>query len=215
MCDNKTIWDELVKSEYQLKLIEITIGAKLLEINIIFNNYNDLDDFTNYIFSKYYHSMNNIKPSNNSLLLNLFHITIDIFETLNYPPNVNMIKIMVNNEIQKLIKSPFYYIKLFNLPTNLTQLKILSLYPFDLSNLPTTLILLDIQETECKFNLDYLPDSIQILCLPNIITSKIYKLLDLSNLPSSLVEINFSNFIIYKSIGELMEKFNKDFKLNC
>ena len=61
------------------------------------------------------------------------------------------------------------------------------------------IILLDVQETECKFNLDYLPDSIQILCLPNIITSKIYKLLDLSNLPYSLVEINFGNLIIYKS----------------
>lgn len=212
MCDNKTIWDELVKSEYQLKLIEIIIETKLLEIHIIFDNYCDLNNFTNDIFNKYFHSMNNIEISNNSLWINFNHITIHTFETLNYPSNVNMIKILVNNETSKLIKSSFYKIKLFNLPTNLTQLKILSLYPFDLSNLPTTLILLDIEETECKFNLDYLPDSIQILYLPNIITSKIYKLLDLSNLPSSLVEINFSNFIIYKSIDELMEKFKNDFK---
>lgn len=212
MCDNKTIWDELVKSEYQLKLIEIIIEAKLLEIHIIFDNYCDLNNFTNDIFNKYFHSMNNIEISNNSLWISFNHTTIDTFETLNYPSNVNMIKIMVKNEIQNLIKSPFYQTKLFNLPENLTQLKIISLYPFDLSNLPTQIILLDIQETECKFNLDYLPDSIQILCLPNIITSKNYKLLDLSNLPHSLVEINFGNFIIYKSIGELMEKFNKDFK---
>lgn len=212
MCDNKTIWDELVKSEYQLKLIEIIIEAKLVEIHIIFDNYCDLNNFTNDIFNKYFHSMNNIEISNNSLWINLFHTTIDTFETLNYPSNVNMIKIMVKNEIQNLIKSPFYQTKLFNLPENLTQLKIISLYPFDLSNLPTQIILLDIEETECKFNLDYLPDSIQILYLPNIITSKIYKLLDLSNLPSSLVEINFSNFIIYKSIDELMEKFKNDFK---
>lgn len=212
MCDNKTIWDELVKSEYQLKLIEIIIETKLLEIHIIFDNYCDLNNFTNDIFNKYFHSMNNIEISNNSLWINFNHTTIHTFETLNYPSNVNMIKILVNNETSKLIKSSFYKIKLFNLPTNLTQLKILSLYPFDLSNLPTTLILLDIEETECKFNLDYLPDSIQILYLPNIITSKIYKLLDLSNLPSSLVEINFSNFIIYKSIDELMEKFKNDFK---
>ena len=212
MCDNKTIWDELVKSEYQLKLIEITIEAKLLEIHIIFDNYCDLNNFTNDIFNKYYHSMNNIEIPNNSLWINLFHTTIYTFETLNYPSNVNMIKILVNNEISKLIKSLFYQIKLFNLPANLKQLKILSSYPFNLTNLPTQLILLDIQEIECKFNLDYLPDSIQILSLPNIITSKIYKLLDLSNLPYSLVQINFGNFIIYKSIGELMEKFNKDFK---
>ena len=212
MCDNKTIWDELVKSEYQLKLIEIIIETKLLEIHIIFDNYCDLNNFTNDIFNKYFHSMNNIEISNNSLWINLFHTTIDTFETLNYPSNVNMIKIMVKNEIQNLIKSPFYQTKLFNLPENLTQLKIISLYLFDLSNLPTQIILLDIEETECKFNLDYLPDSIQILYLPNIITSKIYKLLDLSNLPSSLVEINFSNFIIYKSIDELMEKFKNDFK---
>lgn len=218
MCDNKTIWNELVETNYQLETIEITIGTKLLEINIIFNNYNDLDDFTNDIFNKYYHSMNNINPSNNSLLLNLFHTTIDTFETLNYPPNVNMIKIMVRNEIQKLIKSPFYQTKLFNLPTNLAQLKIVSKFPFDLSNLPTQIILLDIAESPCKFNLDYLPDSIQILYLPPVVKTTrndfnyFYKLLDLSNLPSSLVEINLGNFIIYKSIGELMEKFNKDFK---
>lgn len=219
MCDNKTIWNELVKSNYQLETIEITIGSKLLEINIIFDNYNNLDNFINYISKKYYCSVNNIEPSNNALLLNLFHHTkIDTFETLNYPPNVNMIKIMVENEIQKLIKSPFYKIKLFNLPSNLTQLKIISLYPFDLSNLPTQIILLDIAESHCKFNLDYLPDSIQILYFPPIVEIirndfyYYYKLSDLSNLPSSLIELNFGNFIIYKSIGELMEKFNKDYK---
>jgi hypothetical protein len=219
LCDNKTIWNELVKSEYQLKLIEITIGAKLLEIHIIFDNHNDLDNFTNDIFNKYYHSMNNIEPSNNSLLLNIFHTTIDTFETLNYPPNVNIIKIYkVNNQTSKLIKSSFYQIKLFNLPEKLTQLKIVSLYTFDLSNLPTQIILLDIAESPCKFNLDYLPDSIQILYFPPIVKTihndfyYFYKLSDLSNLPSSLIELNFGNFIIYKSIGELMEKFNKDFK---
>lgn len=219
MCNNKTIWNILVKSEYQLKCIEITIGSKLLEIHIIFDNHNDLDNFTNNIFNKYYYSMNNIEPSNNSLLLNIFHTTIDTFETLNYPPNVNIIKIMIKNEIQKLIKSPFYRIKLFNLPENLTQLKIVSLYPFDLSNLPTQIILLDIAESPCKFNIDYLPDSIQILYFPPIIKTicndfnYFYKLSDLSNLPSSLIEINFGNFITYKSISELMENFNNDFSI--
>jgi len=222
MCNNKTIWNELIKCDYHLETIEITIGAKLFEINIIFDNYNDLDDFTNDIFNKYYYSINNVEPSNNSLLLNIFHTTIDIFEKLNYPPNVNIIKIMVKSEIQNIIKSSFYQIKLFNLPENLTQLKIVSLYPFDLYNLPTQIILLDIAESPCKFNLDYLPNSIKILYFPPIVKTThnnnknyFYKLHDLSNLPSGLIEINFGNLIIYKSIDELMEKFNKVFKLNC
>lgn len=35
MCDNKTIWEELYKSNYQLESIEITIETKFLELNII------------------------------------------------------------------------------------------------------------------------------------------------------------------------------------
>lgn len=223
MCDNKTIWDELVKSEYQLETIEIIIGAKLLEINIIFNNLNDLKNFTNDIFNKYYLLINNVELSNNSLLLNFFHTTIDTFEKLNYPPNVNIIKIIVKKEsiILNLIKSLFYQIKLLNLPENLTQLKIISVYPLDLSNLPTQILLLDIADSPCKFNLDYLPEGVKIIYLPQIVNTTqkefyyFYKLSDLSNLPSSLIEINFSNNIVYKSTNELMEKFNKDFKLNC
>ena len=35
MCNNKTIWEELCKSNYQLESIEITIETKFLELNII------------------------------------------------------------------------------------------------------------------------------------------------------------------------------------
>lgn len=219
MCDNKIIWDELVKSDYLLEMIEITIGTKLLEINVIFDNFDDLDKFTNYISNKYYYSMNNVEPSNNSLLINLFHKTIDIFEMLNYPPNVNIIKIMVENddEMTNFIKSPFYQIKLLNLPTNLIQLKIISKYSFNLSNLPTQLILLDLSESSCKFNLDYLPDSVQILYLPTLpmfkkIFKYIYELKDLINLPSSLnkIYIGKNRNIVYNSAKELIENYNND-----
>lgn len=219
MCDDKIIWDELVKSDYQLETLEITIGTKLFEINVIFNNFNDLDKFTNNIFDKYYCSMNNIVSSNNSLMVHFFHTTIDTFETINYPPNVNIIKIMVknNDKITNLIKSPFYQIKLFNLPTNLIQLKIISKYSFNLSNLPTQLILLDVSESPCKFNLDYLPDSVQILYLPTLpmfkkIFKYIYELKDLINLPSSLnkIYIGKNRNIVYNSAKELIEKYNND-----
>lgn len=205
MCDNKSIWNELVKTNYKFTNIEITIEEKLVELNIYFSNSNDLDIFTNSIYNIYFQSMNNVELFNNSLQLNLFDSNIiNLFEMLNFPSNVDIIKIMVENKIEKLIESQIYKIKILNLPINLSQLKIISNYPFDLSNLPTQLILLDIAESNCKFNLDYLPNSVQILYLPNI-----YDFNNLSNLPSSLEEINFSNNTVYKSIGELVEKFNK------
>lgn len=221
MCNNKTIWEELCKSNYQLESIEITIETKFLELNINFANSNDLDNFTNNIFNKYYQLLNNVELSNNLLLVNLFDTSniVDLFETLNYPSNVKIIKIIVKNEIVNSIKSQNNSIKLLNLPDNLSQLKIISIYPFDLSNLPIQIVLLDIVDSDCKFNLNYLPDSIQILYLPQINTLKLkdynyfYKLSDLSNLPSSLVEINFgtNTDIVYKSTSELMEKFNNNF----
>lgn len=214
MTDNKTIWDELVKTDYQLESIEITIGSKILEICIIFNNLNDLDNFTNYIFTKYYYSINNVNISDYSFSLNLFYTTIDTFEMLDYPSNVSIIKIYNNVCVKTLPETQIYSIKLLNLPPNLSQLKIISHNPFNLSNLPQQLILLDLAESPCKFNLDYLPNSIQILYLHNIyeiIQMKIYKLEDLSNLPSGLVEINFGNYKKYNSTDELMKKFNKDF----
>lgn len=199
MCDNETIWIELVKTNYYLKSIEIEIHLCSIDMNIIFNNFNDLNNFKNMIFNKYYHCINNMDYSNNSLLLYLFvnnHV-ISFFESIQYPSHTNVIKIIINSNTSKNILRDEKLIKLNNLPMCLLQLKIISNIAFDLTNLPNKLFLLDISECESKLNLNYLPDSIQILYLPpttmqnNTIFEHdkyIYSFDDLSNLPSSLVK---------------------------
>jgi hypothetical protein len=217
MSNDKIIWRELVQTKYILSNIEIQIGLQTIAINITFNNYNDLSNFTNYIFNKYYQTLTNIDPYSKSLQLNLNinYYILDLFEILEYPSNINIMKIIIDSRTHNSIKSYKKSIKLNNLPSNLSQLKIISLVPFDLCNLPTQIFLLDISECECKLNLDYLPDSINILYLPELsITTDdyFYKLSDFENLPKSLIEINFGINIVYKSTKELMEKidfFNK------
>jgi hypothetical protein len=219
MSNDKIIWKELVQTKYILSNIEIQIEVQTIVINICFDNYVDLKNFENYIFNKYYQTLTNIEPYSKSLQLNLNinNYILDFFEILEYPSNTNILNIYIDSKTSNSIKMYKNLINCNNFPSNLSQLKIISLVPFNLSNLPTQIFLLDISECECKLNLDYLPDSINILYLPKLpriqkINDKyFYKLSDLINLPKSLIEINFgiNTNNIYKSTKELIDLFIK------
>jgi len=215
------LWNELVKSDYKIKYIEMLITIENINIQIIFDNNSSLEYFSIKIFKQINYILNS-DVNNNLLKFDLQMISnnniVNLFENLNYPPNVNTIIIMIDTFCSKSFLLTCNNIKLFNLPEQLVQLQIISLIPFDLSNLPTKIFLLDISKSDCNFNLNYLPDSIKVLYLPElsiIIQNNYqyqYKLSDLSNLPSSLIEINIGNNknIVYTSIENLIKNFNND-----
>lgn len=215
------IWNELVKTNYKINDMTICINnnpinfhQNSLEIKIKFDNSKELEKFSNFVFIQYGIDIR-IDTFDNSFEIELknlnpnYKINKNLLENISFPINVDSIKIInyLNNTKDKKIS----LVKLFNLPENLHQLKIFSLSTsFDLSNLPTSLILLDISECEPKLNLDYLPCGLKILYLPEspvILKNNFnysYNLSDLSNLPSSLIEINLGH-VIFKSIDDLIK----------
>jgi len=215
------IWNELVKSNFDIDhiiihhhIVQTNSNVILLEIEVQIDNFESFNNFSIQMFKKHCIDINFNNFSNSFKFELAFEKDNEknfTFEKLEFPPNVNNIQIIIENLNQNV--PDFYPIK-FNLPEKLSQLKIISAVPVDLTNLPTNLFLLDISETECKLNLDYLPDSIKILYLPNIpvILKKnykyLYKLSDLSNLPSSLIEIHIC-YEFFESTKKLIEKFDE------
>jgi len=222
------IWNELVKSNYNIKCIEMLITSVYIDIQISFENYNSIEHFSLKIFKQINQRLNT-NVNNNLLQLCLHKINddnpVNLFENLNYPQNVHRIIIMVDSLSSKIFLSNTNCFKLFNLPEQLEELKIISSIPFDLSKLPTKIFLLDILNSKCKFNLDYLPDSIKIIYLSELLNffdmtqednEYQYKLSDLINLPSSLIEINIGHpckNIVYSSVQKLIKNFEKDINL--
>jgi len=145
------------------------------------------------------------------------HTNNCILENLIFPSNVENIEIINNINYYNLLNiSNISNIKLYNLSENLLQLKISSSgILFDLSNIPTSLFLLDVSECKLKLNFDYLPIGLKILYLPEfpiLVKDNYnypYNLSDLSNLPSSLIQINIGYSINFKSIDDLMKTFDK------
>lgn len=229
LCDNITIWNELTKFDYLLNTVQIVIQNYSVSTTIIFNKSEDLESFTNVIYEKYLQTMNNVEPHNNSLSLNFVSKNgpIYYFEKMSYPPNIEILEIMISTDPNtKYSFMNHHMIKLDNLPENLQQLKISSLFEIDLSNIPLSLILLDISQVYVKTNLENLPNNLQILYLPSnshldcdenykskCIEYSIYELDDLANLPNSLIEINFG-LIKFKSINDLFDNFDKLIKVN-
>jgi hypothetical protein len=219
------IWNELVKTDYKINDMTVCINynrknfhQNSLEIKIKFDNSKELEKFSNFVFIQYGIDIR-VDTFDNSFEIELKNlnsnnkINKNLLENISFPLNVDSIKIinfLINTTDQKT------HNKLFNLPENLHQLKIFSLSTsFDLSNLPISLILLDVCECEPKLNLDYLPCGLKVLYLPEspvILKDNFnysYNLSDLSNLPSSLIEINLGH-IIFKSTNDLI----KTLKLN-
>jgi len=220
------IWNTLVKTDYKITYITINVNyipnviyRNSLEIKIKFENHDMIEKFSNLVFKQYgidirFNIYDNsfdieLKNSNPTHMLD----NKNILECLLFPPDVDCIEIVVLSNQSFFSDTP--HIKLLNLSENLHQLKIYSQFiSFDLSNLPTDIILLDVSECESKLNLDYLPWGLKILNLPNIKQRNFnnsYNLSDLSNLPLSLIQINVGH-IVFKSIKDLIETFDKKIK---
>lgn len=191
------------------------VYRNILEIKIEFENYNIVDKFSNFIFKKYGFDIH-VYAYDNSFQIelkntNITHVENSIIENLTFPPNTENIEIIEDCFFDPNIST----IKLFNLSENICQLKISSSnILFDLSNLPSSLFLLDISECVNKLNLDYLTEGLKILYLPNFAYIKknnfdyIYNLSDFLNLPNSLIEINIGN-LKFKSTNDLIKHLMK------
>ena len=219
------IWNTLLETDYKIDNLIINIDyhtlnihINCLEIKIKFENNKTLEKFSNYVFTQYGIYIN-VDTYDNSFEIELkntnsnYQTKKNLLENLLFPPNINSIEI--TNGFNICTENSYTLTKLFNLPENLSQLKISSTKMlFDLSNLPTNLILLDISECILKLNLDYLPYGLKILYLEKLFVIKkqdfyySYNLKDLSNLPTSLIEIHFRN-VIFKSTTDLIKTFDK------
>lgn len=219
------IWNELVKTDYSIKYIEIFINYdpskfyhNILEVKIEFSHHDSIEEFSNIIFKKYGIDIH-VEIYNNSFEIELKNLTStyqkSILDTLIFQPNVECVNI-----INHLSTYSHKIIELCNLPEKLSQLKILtSNTPFNLSNLPTGLLSLDLSESKPKLNLDYLPQGLKVLYLPYLQPIEKYNcdypydLKSLSNLPSSLIEIYIDN-TVFKSINDLMKTFDEKIEKN-
>lgn len=199
------IWNELIQTNYSIEKINIHIfNYTNIGIEIKFVNLKDLIKLSEHIFNLIYISLI-FDYTNNTTNL---YLDIDLINkpyNLSFPSNVNELELMINDDLStniKFVQNIFNLLK--NLPENLYQLKINTSIPFDISNLPTKLFLLDITNSYYKFDINYLPNSIKILYLPSINLYKIksqnseyiYKLDDFMNLPTSINEINFGEVCI-------------------
>lgn len=219
------IWNELVKTDHEIKYMTIIINynsinvyRNSLEIEIIFEKYDMIEKFSYEIF-KQYGIDTNFNKNGNSFIIELKNsnqthdINNCILENLIFPSNIESIEILNGCNTYNLTNVS--NIKLFNLPDNLSQLKISSYrILFDLSNFSTSLFLLDISECMPKLNLDYLPIGLKILYLPVLPVIKkdnfnyFYNFSDLSNLPPSLIRINLGH-LDFESINDLIKTFNE------
>jgi hypothetical protein len=201
--ESKKIWDKLVKQNYPIE--KITICADDFSyIEIVFENMHDLEKFRQLIFDFMYLDFSQTCNSNQ---LTLFvNVDLDFFSKLTYPEytkELNVFNVLSSKNI----------INLGILPSKLNKLLIISSEPFDLTNLPNMLTILDLSGcTGCKkFNLDYLPSSLEILKLAStddLGGASIYGLKDFENLPISLNEILIGN-MFFNSTQELLEKYEE------
>ena len=219
--DDWIVWNELVKSNYDIKHIIIyncepfSIYKNSIELKIEFKNNKHIDFFKNLVKKKHAIMLKS-DVSNDSFELELKKINSsikftdkNILEDLDFPSNVDSLIIINSYTYTNIIRKPNVIHKVNNLPKNLLQLKIIAPNTiYDLSNLPISIIILDISEC-IKANLDYLPEGLKILYLPEHSKNYdyVYNLSDLSNLPISLIEIHIGS-MIFSSIGELLKKLN-------
>jgi hypothetical protein len=204
------IWNKLVEQNYPIEKITIC-SDDLSFIEIIFENKSDLEKFRQFIFDLMYVD---IFTNCGQTQLTLFvGFDFNFFLKLTYPKFTK--ELSVHNTIQS-----DKIIGLGVLPSELKKLLIISTEPFDLTNLPNKLTMLDLSGCTGlkKFNIDYLPSSLKIFKLAyideipgNTIYDKIsgvslYGLSDFENLPNSLDEIYIGN-MFFNSVEEILQKY--------
>lgn len=144
------LYEVLVKNNFIIKEICINILNNNMSLNIIFD---DLDEFKNYIKSIPIELEKYIKQNiigfhpNAKYQLKFILGTNDIKE---FPEQVNYVIIKIYNPSDNI-----YFLN--NLPKKLQHLYIDTINSFELTNLPTGLISLDLCCNK-RFNLDYLPE---------------------------------------------------------
>lgn len=204
--NDEKIYQELVNSSYSIVSIDVHTDYtfKFITLEVLFKNLYDTITFTEEIFKKL---DINLKLNSNVIILSIC-ISSSInqnkeFEKINYPKNTSHIKIIIDNlNYPNLSQNPI--INLNNLPESLLELIIISPVSFNLNNLPNKLIKLDLSCSICKFNLDWLPSSIQILQLSGLPKNK-YTIEELSNLPSSIEQIIVGKYCY--SLDTLMKTY--------
>jgi hypothetical protein len=224
---NLLIYKEILNSNYQIEeiIIHLSSNKKIITLEIFFENETELIGFMEYLFKKKNLNLNS-DIHNKSIIISL-HTNPKktywdfVLTELFYPSNTNSMIFKIDKEIV----NPDEPIKLTNIPEKISQLKIESKITVDLTNLPTGLKLLDLSRLECYSNLDYLPESLQILYLPWILASRshvfniginkykyYYSLNQLANLPIGLNQIYLNN-IPFSSVENLFHNFNN--KIEC
>ena len=206
MTTNQQIWNELVKTNYEINTIIIdATGKKFITLEVHFLKQDDLEEFIQMMFVSKYLTINSA-PYNLSIMITLSCINsqdyFKLLQTIEFPENINNIGINVPTCVNNLPDRP-EQIGSLNLPNKLKTLKIVSSIPFDLSNLPNQLAGLYLGSSECKFNLDSLPESLSELELP--MQNKFYTRDDLINLPIGLTKISVG-YKIYNSVNQIIEQ---------
>ena len=206
MTTNQQIWNELVKTNYEINTILIDVsGKKFITLEVHFLKQDDLNEFIQMIFVSKYLTLNS-DHYNSSIIITLSCINpqdyFKLLQTIEFPQNINNIGINIPSSTNILSDKP-ELIGALNLPVKLKTLKIISSVPFDLSNLPNQLTGLYLGSSECKFNLDSLPESLTELELP--MKNKFYTRDDLINLPVGLIKISVG-YKIYSSVNQIVEQ---------
>jgi hypothetical protein len=231
------IYKEIINLDYQITNIIVYLfnNKKIITLEIFFEKDSELFDFTEYLFKK--NLPLNSDPHEKSITVSLHTYANTLTNTLTntnktywdyiltelfYPSNTNSMIFKIDKEIS----NPDELIKLTNIPEKLSQLSIESTVPVDLTNLPGSLRLLDLSQSRCSFNLDYLPESLQILYLPRVVDyrSCVYYYINkhnkykyyytpeqLSNLPTGLNCI-YLNHIRFDSVNNLIHNFDDKIK---
>lgn len=200
--ESKKIWSKLTEYKWIIKRITITIENKST-IDIIFDKKSDLEKFREIIFNLMNIDIEPIAITNNQIFLFLDLISdLEYFEKMQYPEFIDELQIFSLHNSTKILS-------LINLPLELKKLLIITIEPFDITNLPNKLVILDLSrcQSTIKFNLGFLPESLKILKLAYDENNKsIYDKKDFENLPIGLEEIYINN-MFFSSTLELMEKY--------
>lgn len=195
------VWYKLTEQQYPIEKITITTYDNFSHIEIIFTNLENLDKFRELIFNFMQKDISSLYHIN---YLTLFvKIDLDFLEKIVYPKftkEINIFNCLSYND--KIIN-------LGVLPSKLEKLIIISSAIFDLTNLPSQLKFLDLLGCTGfkKFNLDYLPESLEILKLSYVSEQNgkksIYVKKDIENLPTNLKEIYIDN-MFFNSVKDVL-----------
>lgn len=205
---DEIIYNELVQSDYAIKTIRVCAKFTHIEIEIEFEETKQAVDFVVKIYNKYFIHYN-ISDATLSLNININiqnNNWIDKFEHIGWPTNTKEIIILIGTNVMN-VNNCMRCIKLSNIPNKIIQLEISSCMLFELNNLPTSLICLDLSKSTRIFNLDYLPSSLQILKLPPHNIQTTYKYSHVQNLPSTLIDI-YHGSAHYNNLSSFLNSYS-------